>query len=259
VDATNVFFKDGVDRTAAIGVLPATTGGAIKNEGKEKNLKELLEYYLVGESFPKATLSTGSATFEPYGIQVSNLPNNIKSYITIDGNAAPNAGTLVEIGKSIEVAEISGTLTCSSSGTWSTSKTAQSHITNMNFGYCTSLGTPIVGEEGHYTPDGSISSSTVIDGESVTSVASYNNIKTTNLTVNATLTALGTSTTSATTDSTYDFATQSLSVVAGTNSFSLSLTHDATVSRSLSTNSVTPIDKVYVISNKNHVAADETA
>lgn len=44
VDATNVYFRDGVKRTAGIGRLLPVLDGSI--EGKNKNLKELLEYYL---------------------------------------------------------------------------------------------------------------------------------------------------------------------------------------------------------------------
>jgi hypothetical protein len=90
VDATNVFFKDGIDRTAAIGVLPATTDGEIENEGKAMNLKELLEYYLVEEMYPTVTATPGVASVPSYAISL-NKPTALSTYMS-------STTSLVEVG-----------------------------------------------------------------------------------------------------------------------------------------------------------------
>ena len=61
VNAENVWFPDGVQRTAGWGTKLATTNNTVTTECKNKNLKQLLEYYLVTTLWPSNVTTSQTA------------------------------------------------------------------------------------------------------------------------------------------------------------------------------------------------------
>lgn len=100
IKAENVYFDDGISRTEAWGVETATSGGIVsEGECKGKNLKDLLENYLVKEAFPEK-ISTGYGIYEtPINFSISNYGEllNINNITTINSAATVDVGTLYKI------------------------------------------------------------------------------------------------------------------------------------------------------------------
>jgi len=218
-----IYLPHGIQRTEAIGVLPASE--EIVTEGVGMSVKELLEYYLVAEKFPNVSTYTGIGVFDNFSLTVNNLPNNISTYITINGDSVSD-GALVEIGSTLSINEISGTLTCTRSAMQETITSTQSKITGMNFGYCTIVG---VNNE----PAGTISDSSIIIAEPGVATATYS-IKDSDLYVQSTLTVNSTQHRSSSLESSYLHEASSVDVSEGNNVISLSLTHNAAATRELS-------------------------
>lgn len=79
VNATNVYFPEGFLRTKAWGTQGDRT--EIKSDDIQgKNLKEVLEFYLVEELWPSVSATTGTASATTYAISI-NKPGSIASYM----------------------------------------------------------------------------------------------------------------------------------------------------------------------------------
>lgn len=99
-DANNVYFPQGIDRTEAWGVAGATTDVS-SEECKNKNLKELLEHYLVKEQFPTTNGTTSSKTIPEWSIS-SNTKPTLSVLQKENGNTA-TSGQIVEVGTTFYV------------------------------------------------------------------------------------------------------------------------------------------------------------
>lgn len=244
VDATNVFFKDGIDRTAAIGVLPATIGGKIENEGKAMNLKELLEYYLVQETYPNVTATTASANASSYSIALSK-PNNISTYMS-------STASLVEVGTQITFNGIDLVENASHNGK-TTYTSSISEIKGMAFGATTSF----PGEVSTNIKNASA-------GPITTSASYVNNfdsaMATISLTKNSGFDGITTTTNSAGIDgSTLSLSSATGTIVEGENKLTLNWSSDASVNRTITKDETIPAMEYYYASNKGNTSTNKKA
>ena len=255
IDLDKIYLPHGIQRTEAIGVAPASD--EIVTDGVGMSVKELLEFYLLKEKFPTVTTAKGGGKFTDFGLTVSGMPNtNVKNYIKINDSTAPNSGSLVEIGSTMSISEISGTLVCSRYGMQDSVTSTVSKINGLNFGYSTEKGNPT--PDGHFEPAGIVSTDTIINGEPGIATATYT-IKDSDLNVVSTLSVKGSITSSSTFDSTYLLSSQSVVVSQGDNHVSLSLNHNASATRTLENTLIPGIDQIYIISNKSHVCDGSVA
>ena len=246
VDATNVFFKNGVNRTAAIGVLPATANGEIENEGKAMNLKELLEYYLVEEMYPTVLASTGIANVSKYAITLDK-PNDLTTYMD-------HTDKLVEVGTKYTFASkgfsIKESATHDGKSTYTSNK---STITGMNFGAATTVGGEVD------------TNKTTAEAGPITTTASYNDnfdeaTATVTLTNNRGFTGISTSTNTVIVNGqTLTLPTATGIVVEGENKLTLSWSSDASVTRDITKNKTIPAMEYYYASNKGNTSTNKIA
>ena len=246
VDATNVFFKNGVNRTAAIGVLPATVNGEIENEGKAMNLKELLEYYLVEEMYPTVLASTGIANVSKYAITLDK-PNDLTTYMD-------HTDKLVEVGTKYTFASkgfsIKESATHDGKSTYTSNK---STITGMNFGAATTVGGEVD------------TNKTTAEAGPITTTASYNDnfdeaTATVTLTNNRGFTGISTSTNTVIVNGqTLTLPTATGIVVEGENKLTLSWSSDASVTRDITKDKTIPAMEYYYASNKGNTSTNKIA
>ena len=246
VDATNVFFKNGVNRTAAIGVLPATANGEIENEGKAMNLKELLEYYLVEEMYPTVLASTGIANVSKYAITLDK-PNDLTTYMD-------HTDKLVEVGTKYTFASkgfsIKESATHDGKSTYTSNK---STITGMNFGAATTVGGEVDKNK------------TTAAAGPITTTASYNDnfdeaTATVTLTNNRGFTGISTSTNTVIVNGqTLTLPTATGIVVEGENKLTLSWSSDASVTRDITKDQTIPAMEYYYASNKGNTSTNKIA
>ena len=246
VDATNVFFKNGVNRTAAIGVLPATANGEIENEGKAMNLKELLEYYLVEEMYPTVLASTGIANVSKYAITLDK-PNDLTTYMD-------HTDKLVEVGTKYTFASkgfsIKESATHDGKSTYTSNK---STITGMNFGAATTVGGEVD------------TNKTTAEAGPITTTASYNDnfdeaTATVTLTNNRGFTGISTSTNTVIVNGqTLTLPTATGIVVEGENKLTLSWSSDASVTRDITKDKTIPAMEYYYASNKGNTSTNKIA
>ena len=246
VDATNVFFKNGVNRTAAIGVLPATANGEIENEGKAMNLKELLEYYLVEEMYPTVLASTGIANVSKYAITLDK-PNDLTTYMD-------HTDKLVEVGTKYTFASkgfsIKESATHDGKSTYTSNK---STITGMNFGAATTVGGEVD------------TNKTTAEAGPITTTASYNDnfdeaTATVTLTNNRGFTGISTSTNTVIVNGqTLTLPTATGIVVEGENKLTLSWSSDASVTRDITKDQTIPAMEYYYASNKGNTSTNKIA
>lgn len=246
VDATNVFFKDGVDRTAAIGVLPATANGEIENEGKAMNLKELLEYYLVEEMYPTVLASTGIANVSKYAITLDK-PNDLTTYMD-------HTDKLVEVGTKYTFASkgfsVKESATHDGKSTYTSNK---STITGMNFGAATTVGGTVD------------TNKTTAEAGPIITTASYDDnfaeaTATVTLTNNKGFTGISTTTNSVIVNGqTLTLPTATGSVVEGENKLTLSWKSNASVTRDITKDQTIPAMEYYYASNKGNTSTNKIA
>ena len=246
VDATNVFFKNGVNRTAAIGVLPATVNGEIENEGKAMNLKELLEYYLVEEMYPTVLASTGIANVSKYAITLDK-PNDLTTYMD-------HTDKLVEVGTKYTFASkgfsIKESATHDGKSTYTSNK---STITGMNFGAATTVGGEVD------------TNKTTAEAGPITTTASYNDnfdeaTATVTLTNNRGFTGISTSTNTVIVNGqTLTLPTATGIVVEGENKLTLSWSSNASVTRDITKDQTIPAMEYYYASNKGNTSTNKIA
>lgn len=130
VDAENVWFPKGIQRTALFGTKSAETD--IQTEAVGYNLKDLFEYYLVEEIFPnvepiEATANTGS-----YSIDMA-IPNTaLSSYMN-------KTSTLAEVGTHYTFKGLSLTENATHDGEESYTGTSSSIPGIQKYGYKTQL------------------------------------------------------------------------------------------------------------------------
>lgn len=91
VDAENVWFPKGIQRTALFGTKSAETD--IQTEAVGYNLKDLFEYYLVEEIFPSVQVTTATANTGAYSIDMAIPNTTLSSYMN-------KTNTLAEVGTS---------------------------------------------------------------------------------------------------------------------------------------------------------------
>lgn len=243
VDATNVFFKDGVDRTEAIGALAATEGGVITNEGKALNLKELLELYLVKEKWPEP-INTHKASIDwpAFSIDITKPSTTVSSYIT--GYASfKEVGSTVTLGIPVIKEKIGYTDTAS--------KSDDSYITGLAGGYFDSEGVKHTEEELRSTATSTASYSDNLDNANVSLklnvVEGFDGAESRT----SEITGLSTST-----SKDISIGSQTATIMSGTNEIEVEWSCDATVTRSTSAASADALGAVKSISNKGNESTE---
>lgn len=129
VNANNVYFPEGVQRTEEWGVATETTD--IQVEGVGKNLKELLELYLVKETYPAVSMTPARAVFSEYTMSI-NKPGALSTYVNANNS-------LLEVGTDVTFKGISLTEHATHNGAASQTST-KSTITGMRYGCATTVG-----------------------------------------------------------------------------------------------------------------------
>lgn len=241
VTAENVYFPDGLQRTAQFGFQPESID--IQTECEGMNLKDLLEWYLVQEKYPVVKLTQATANAGSYNITL-DTPSNITTYIE-----GPANNSLVEVGtpvkfKGIELTETAG------------------HTGDDNYNGTTAK---IEGMKYKYKKDS-------VDGALVEQTTYMSNIPTTNASyttnfdtakVQMALTNAGgfTGITTANTscgvnNGTAALSEQSGTTAEGTNTLKLSWTNDASVSRTLTDQEGVSAYTAYPLSNKGNASTN---
>ena len=240
VTAENVYFPEGLQRTAQFGFQEASMD--IQTECEGMNLKDLLEWYLVEEKYPSASLTQATAEAGSYSISL-NTPGNITTYVT-----GPANSSLVEVGTQVKFNGITLTETASHNGEASYTGTPGS-ITGMKYNYNANA----VG--GALVKDTSYTSNTP------TTNASYTT-NFTDATAQMKLTASGfNNITTADASCGVQGGTLSLSAQTGTtaegeNKLTLSWSNDATVSRALTDSEGISAYTAYPLSNKGNASTN---
>ena len=108
VNAENVYFPLGFQRTKEWGTAKAKDSTDSDKEIIGKNLKEVFEYYLVEEIFKgnavPATLTISTWTINSSGGKAT--PNDLYKYIQLDGTTMTTNSSLVKVGTTIKVNKI---------------------------------------------------------------------------------------------------------------------------------------------------------
>lgn len=131
VNAENVYFKNGIQRTEAWGTFNSTNG-EIVNECVGFNLKELLENYLVKEDFPNNVTTTYGITSTKNDSTISNSNN----YLDItDITNVPLEDITVDIGTEYMIKTCSYTPNIITQDGSNSSTIGDVYITNIDFGY----------------------------------------------------------------------------------------------------------------------------
>ena len=242
VTAENVYFPDGLQRTAPFGFQKESED--IQTECEGKNLKELLEWYLVEEKYPSVTLTQAKANAGSYSIDLTT-PGNITSYVT----GATNNG-LVEVGTKVTFKGIELTETASHNGAESYKGTAAT-ITGMSYKYNENAVDGTLVEETSYTsvqPTTNAAYTTNYDTAkaqmTLTNAGGFTGITT----ANASCGVKGGKLT---------LAEQTGATVEGQNKLTLAWSNDVTVSRELTEQVGVATYTAYPLSNKGNASADK--
>lgn len=243
VTAENVYFPDGIQRTAAFGFKSAVQD--IQTECTGMNLKSLLEWYLVQEQYPKVSVTQATANADTYAISL-NTPNGLASYMS---GASNNA--LVEVGTSVTVGNISVAEKATHSGKSSYTGMA-GKITGMKYHYREN------------SVDGNLVESDQYSSITPTTNAEYTTnfdtaIATMTLTKNSGFNGINTANASCgVNDKTLSLSTQTGKTVEGENKLTLSWSNNATVSRTLKDSvNITKSYTAFPLSNQDKTAADK--
>lgn len=107
VDATNVYFKDGIDRTISFGVKDKNDI-LLVNEGKDMNLKNLLEYYLVREEYDQPIIINAAFNQPTFNIDPNgSKPDALYTYMHIGGKPMVSNTSLCYVGTNVSIGDIS--------------------------------------------------------------------------------------------------------------------------------------------------------
>lgn len=130
VNAENVWFPNGISRTAAWGVMSKTTNNQVVTECKNKNLKQLLENYLVTEVWPVPQYrQTEAPTFTATDGTITTSVSTNAEYLLV-----PQTGTNPTVTFTY-TAPSSNYASMSVDGTFSVNST----VSNLIYGYRRSL------------------------------------------------------------------------------------------------------------------------
>ena len=241
VTAENVYFPDGLQRTAQFGFQKESTD--IKTECEGMNLKELLEWYLVEEKYPTVTLTQAKANAGSYSISLTT-PGNITSYITGASN-----GSLVEVGTEVTFTGVTLNETASHDGAASYKGSAAT-ITGMKYNY------------NENAVDGALVKETSYTSVQPTTNASYtDNFGTAKVQMALTNAGGFTGITTADTscgvkDGKAILSAQTGTTVEGQNKLTLSWSNNATVSRTLNDQVGVNAYTAYPLSNKGNASTN---
>lgn len=241
VTAENVYFPDGLQRTAQFGFQKESTD--IKTECEGMNLKDLLEWYLVEEKYPTVTLTQAKANAGSYSISLTT-PGNITSYITGASN-----GSLVEVGKEVTFTGVTLTENASHNGAASYKGSAAT-ITGMKYNYNENAVDGALVEETSYTsvqPTANASYTDNFDTAKVqmtlTNAGGFTGITTAN-------TSCGVK------DGNAILSAQTGITAEGQNKLTLSWSNDVTVSRTLNDQVGVDAYTAYPLSNKGNASTN---
>lgn len=241
VTAENVYFPDGLQRTAKFGFQPESTD--IQTECEGMNLKDLLEWYLVEEKYPKVTLTQATAAAGSYSINLTT-PQNITSYVDDATN-----NSLVEVGTQVTFKGIELTETATHNGAESYNGTAAT-ITGMSYKY------------NKNAVDGDLVDQTSYTSVKPTTNAAYTtNFDKAKVQMTLTNTAGFAGITTATAECGVNgdkltLAVQTGATVEGQNKLTLSWSNDATVSRELTGQVGVDAYTAYPLSNKGKASTN---
>ena len=241
VTAENVYFPDGLQRTAKFGFQPESTD--IQTECEGMNLKDLLEWYLVEEKYPDVSVTQATANAESYSINLAT-PSNITSYVDDATN-----NSLVEVGTQVTFKGIELTETATHNGAESYNGTAAT-ITGMSYKY------------NKNAVDGDLVDQTSYTSVKPTTNAAYTtNFDKAKVQMTLTNTAGFAGITTATAECGVNgdkltLAVQTGATVEGQNKLTLSWSNDATVSRELTGQVGVDAYTAYPLSNKGKASTN---
>lgn len=272
VNAENVWFPNGIDRTEAFGW--KSVQNDVSTECTNLNLKDALEFYLVKAKFPNVTANYANQSAPTWSISSNTMPSlvvyNDETYQT-----QASSGATVEVGTKYYVNQISYTpsITCKhssentslASGATKTFTIGPSSLTGLNYGFWSTKGE----SNGANEQDRFTNSTVVFNGEELVNTAGTkytptSTIKTASIeytytnTNNSTLNlneknftdSNGTKSISQTGDSALILGSRTLTTSLGTNTISLSITNSNYWSRAFSNNTIPVSDYIYAASNK---------
>lgn len=138
VNAENVWFPNGVDRTEAWGTKPKDRTGQIQNECVDMNLREVLDYYLVKEMDP--TLGNGyhNDTYPDWSISITNsFPQTLTIKKGSSAGEEVKSGSLVKVGDQFYLGAQTFTpsLSCAKAGDEDSQTYGPSYISGLGYGY----------------------------------------------------------------------------------------------------------------------------
>lgn len=140
VNAENVWFPDGINRTEAWGTGKISNDVLTECEGR--NLKDLFEYYLVKASFPKTSTSYLNDSAPSWSISNDSLPT-LNVYSDSEYSTQVASDGIYEVGTSFYINGISYNMTTSAqqgqdtliTGATKTFTIGPSYITGIKYGF----------------------------------------------------------------------------------------------------------------------------
>lgn len=145
VNAENVYFPQGVDRTETWGRKTAQPNVS-KEEAKGKNLKDLIEFYILKEQFPSNVEGKYSNTSTPgWGIHYNAQPTEHEVYLDASYNTKATSGAYYTAGTKFYIpalsyepkidASLNNSSSLLSSGDTKNFSIGPSYIQGMTYGY----------------------------------------------------------------------------------------------------------------------------
>lgn len=241
VTAENVYFPEGLQRTAQFGFQPASMD--IQTECEGMNLKDLLEWYLVEEKYPAVTLTQATAKAADYSINL-DTPAHIKTYVT-----GPSTGSLVEVGTSVAFNGITLTETASHTGLNSYNG-SKGEIKGMKYNYNENAVDGTLVEKQDYTTDTPTTNASyttnfaTAKAQMTLTAAGFNGITTANAS-------------SGVQGGTLTLSAQNGTTVEGENKLTLSWSNDASVTRTLTDQEGVDAYTAYPLSNKGNASENK--
>lgn len=263
VNAENVWFPNGVDRTEAWGTKAKDSSGKIQNECVDMNLREVLDYYLVKEMDPELVSGYHNDTYPTWSISLANsFPTKLTlKRGTSSTGAEVTSGSLVKVGDKFYLSEQSfiPSLNCGEAGNNYTQTYGPAYISGLEYGYWnveSEVGDKTKLKKDALTDIGHVGH---IHGNSTTGTISYNLNQTNGnntLTVTTTNFIDSNSTTSDTKTGSNELTVgeRTLTAQKGVNKVKLELSVGNTWRRTAQSVTIPGINTVYACTNKGNVS-----
>lgn len=267
VNAENVWFPNGIDRTEAWGTKTKDSSGTIQNECVDMNLREVLDYYLVKEMDPTLDSGYHNDTYPTWSV---SLTNSFPTELTIKNGTSTGAkvtsGSLVKVGDKFYLSEQSFTpsLSCGKAGAEDTQTYGPAYISGLGYGYWN-----VESEVGNKTKLKKDALTTInhvghIHGNTISGTITYDSNQTdgdNTLSVTTTTFTDSNSTTSDTKrgSNRLTVGARTLTAQEGVNGVKLELSVGNTWSRTAQSVTIPGINTVYACTNKGNISYTDAA